>query len=395
MKSTNATKSANDVKTILMTADCVGGVWTYAVELAAALAEYDVRVVLATMGPLPHPEQRAAAWALPNVLLRESDHKLEWMDEPWDDVQAAGKWLLSLEREFTPDVIHLGGYTHAALPFTAPVIVTAHSCVLSWWEAVRGEPAPTSVYRKYHESVAAGIAASDLLVAPSHAMLDAIEQHYGLPERARVIYNGRDPAAFRHRVAKEPGVLAAGRLWDEGKNLGTLRRAALTIDWPVYVAGDATSPEGGTVDTAGVLPLGTLDTAALRAWMSRTAVFALPAKYEPFGLTALEAALSGCALVLGDIPSLREIWGDAATFVRPDDAEGLAAAIRRLADHPPLLREMSDRAFQRAQRFNTQRMAEQYMWAYRQLRTIGRRQHAVATTVAAAADAVFTSSQLQ
>ncbi len=32
----------------------------------------------------------------------------------------------------------------------------------------------------------------------------------------------------------------------------------------------------------------------------------LPARYEPFGLSVLEAALSGCALVLGDIPSLRE-----------------------------------------------------------------------------------------
>ena len=55
-------------------------------------------------------------------------------------------------------------------------------------------------------------------------------------------------------------------------------------------------------------------------------IYALPARYEPFGLSVLEAALSGCALVLGDIPSLREIWDGAALFVDPDDA-------RRAAKH--------------------------------------------------------------
>jgi hypothetical protein len=38
---------------VLMTADAVGGVWTYALELSGALARHDIEVVLATMGPLP------------------------------------------------------------------------------------------------------------------------------------------------------------------------------------------------------------------------------------------------------------------------------------------------------------------------------------------------------
>ena len=63
--------------------------------------------------------------------------------------------------------------------------------------------------------------------------------------------------------------------------------------------------------------LGRLSAGELADWYARAAIYALPARYEPFGLSALEAALSGCALVLGDIPSLREIWGDAALFVPP------------------------------------------------------------------------------
>jgi glycogen synthase len=54
-------------------------------------------------------------------------------------------------------------------------------------------------------------------------------------------------------------------------------------------------------------------------WYARASIYALPARYEPFGLSALEAALSGCALILGDIPSLREVWLEAAPYVSPDD----------------------------------------------------------------------------
>ena len=65
---------------------------------------------------------------------------------------------------------------------------------------------------------------------------------------------------------------------------------------------------------------------ALARKMAEASIYALPARYEPFGLSALEAALSGCALVLGDIPSLREIWGPAAIYVPADDKVGALRA---------------------------------------------------------------------
>ena len=51
--------------------------------------------------------------------------------------------------------------------------------------------------------------------------------------------------------------------------------------------------------------------------MARTAVFVSPALYEPFGLAVLEAAQAGCALVLSDIPTFRELWDGVALFVAP------------------------------------------------------------------------------
>src|SRR6266480_1325872 len=114
------------------------------------------------------------------------------MDGAWDDVDRAGDWLLEIEERVHPDLIHLNGYSHAALPWNAPVLVAAHSCVLSWWRAVKHEEAPAQ-YDKYRARVAAGLAAADLVVAPSAAMRDAVVIHYNRNANCIVVRNGRDP----------------------------------------------------------------------------------------------------------------------------------------------------------------------------------------------------------
>ena len=112
-------------------------------------------------------------------------------------------------------------------------------------------------------------------------------------------------------------MLAAGRLWDDAKNVGRAR--ARRADWlpgRVCRGRRRARPDGQSVALAGCPRLlGELPRDELADWYARAPIYALPARYEPFGLSVLEAALSGCALVLGDIPSLREIWGGAALFV--------------------------------------------------------------------------------
>ena len=152
-----------------MTADTVGGVWTYALELCRTLAAQGVEVALATMGAPLSPAQWTEAKQVPGLSLHESTYQLEWMDDPWKDVRAAGEWLLELEARLRPGLIHLNGYCHGALPWRAPALVVAHSCVLSWWEAVKGESAPGR-YARYREEVARGLRAVARVVAPSEAM---------------------------------------------------------------------------------------------------------------------------------------------------------------------------------------------------------------------------------
>jgi glycogen synthase len=296
---------------VLMSTDAVGGVWTYAAELRRALAAHGVEVVLATLGPQPPPEPHGP-WL---------ECRLEWQDDPWQDVQASGEWLRRQADECGADLVHLNGYTHAALAWDVPVVAVAHSCVLSWHEAVRGAPAGPG-WARYRDAVRAGLRGADAVVAPTVSMRRALRRHYGLARPCAVIPNGVSPhPAAPASGPREPLVLGAGRLWDEAKGLDTLDAAAQDLRWRVQVAGHA----GGRGAQHAEL-LGQLDRDRLRARMGRAAIFAHPARYEPFGLAVLEAALAGCALVLGDIDSLREQWDGAARFVAPGDAAALRCA---------------------------------------------------------------------
>jgi glycosyltransferase involved in cell wall biosynthesis len=101
--------------------------------------------------------------------------------------------------------------------------------------------------------------------------------------------------------------------------------------------------------------------------MSRAAIYALPARYEPFGLSVLEAGLAGCALVLGDIPSLREHWDRAALFVPPDDSAALVHAIRLLIEDESRRHMLQRQARSRARWFSVDRMVDQYLQVYGQI----------------------------
>jgi glycosyltransferase involved in cell wall biosynthesis len=345
------------IRRILMTGDTVGGVWSFTLELAEALGAHGIHVVLAALGGPPTLGQRLEACRIANLDLLPSDFKLEWMDDPWRDVASSGNWLLDLEEEYAPDVVHLNSFGHGALAWRAPVVVTAHSCVLSWWAAVKGGAAPEE-WRGYRKTVTASLHAADAVTAPSRAMAELLAEHYGV-HACRVIPNGRLAARFR-RAEKEPFVLTAGRLWDEAKNLAAVAQAARRLPWPVYCAGAGSQPSG-----SGMTMLGQLAPDVLADWYARASIYALPARYEPFGLSALEAAHSGCGLVLGDIASLREVWGDAAVFVPPENPDALADAVNGLIRDPARREALAQAAAQRAQQYTPRRMADDYLATYR------------------------------
>jgi len=355
-----------ELTSLLMTADPLGGAFTHAVDLAAELANRGVRVTLAILGGRLSRSQERAAREVKRLTLEQSTFRLEWMDDAWDDVRRSGEWLLRLERRACPAVVQLSSYAHGALPFAAPKIIVAHSCALSWWEAVTGTPPPPA-YDDYRLAVQAGIADADAVVTPTGTMLRALVEHYGHPARPRIIPGAAPPLSFRPST-KEASIATVGRLWDPAKNVAALGDVAVSLPWPIYAAGSNIDVDGKPRRLCGVRPLGELSRLEVASLLSRAAIFALPARYDCFGLSVLEAALAGCALVLGDIPELRETWNDTALYAHPDDREALARALQTLIDEPERRLDLARRARARALARTPERTASAYLTLYAEVR---------------------------
>lgn len=353
---------------VLMSADTVGGVFTYATDLIAGLSGRGVEVTLATFGRRLSVDQRRVVSRAGVAALHESPLALEWMDNPWEDVARAQDQLLELEASDRPDLVHLNAFAHGDAPWRAPVLVVGHSCVWSWWNAVHGCDPPAQ-WSHYRERVTQGLRAAAAVVAPSRAMLDALGRHYGpLPQRSLVIHNGSSLAEAPAATRKQAYVLAAGRQWDRAKSLDTLACAAARLSRPVLVAGEGRGAPAGALRL-----LGRLSAERLGALRRRASVFAAPARYEPFGLAILEAARDRCALVLGDIPSLRELWDGAASFVDPDDDAALARALEDLLSDPGGAFARGELAQRHARRYGTEAMVDGYLALYRELASDDRR----------------------
>jgi glycogen synthase len=333
---------------ILMTTDAAGGVWQYSLDLSAGLTGRGAEVTLAVLGPRPSDAQRDQARSITRVGVFESDYALEWMPEPWSDVDASGAWLLDLQAHSGADIIHLNGYSHAALPWKRPVVSVAHSCVFSWWRAVHG-CSPPPEWTEYQRRVTRGLNAASALVAPTAAMADNLRLDYpDAVKPARVIHNFSRAPRYRE-VKKEPLFFAAGRIWDEAKNLRMLSELRSSLEWELRIAD------------------GTLSHAALLGEMAKASIFVHPALYEPFGLSVLEAARAGCCLLLADIPSLRELWEGAAIFINPRNPGGWTREMNRLAGDPEECARLGELAQIHSRRYEGENAVEQYWELYQEL----------------------------
>ena len=359
---------------VLVTADTVGGVWTYTRELVTGLARRGARVTLVSFGEIPASPQTDWLDGLRGVDFRPTAFRLEWMQDAPDDLEASSDFLMGVVKETRPDLLHLNQFCYGALETDIPKIVVAHSDVVSWWVAVHGEePRDTRWLRWYRETVSRGLRSASAVVAPSRCMLQNVAAHYLKPSQSAVIYNGRNPGLFNPHGTKDEMVLSVGRLWDGGKQVSLLAERDHKIE--VCIAGTEQHPDQVLRGATPAIPprrnvqfRGKQSEAQLVQLYGRASMYAATSRYEPFGLAAVEAALSRCAILANDIPSFHEIWGDTAVYFRYNDAESLAQQIQRLHDDRELRLTYSNLAYHRARaRCTAERMVDDYMNLYQSL----------------------------
>lgn len=351
------------VRHVMLTTDAVGGVWSYCKALATGLSSCGIKVTVVVLGPPPSESQRSRL-RQPSIDLVDTGLPLDWLATSAHQAEAVALALHEFAREIAPDVVHLHAPALLASErFHSATVVTVHSCVASWWRTVKKTQLPEE-WKWHARATRDGIGRADMALAPSKSFARLLEATYpGV--RIHAVRNGASQQASMHSgAAIRTLVLTAGRLWDEGKNVGVLDRASEGASVPVLAAGAVEGPNGQRIELRSLKPLGLLSQESLAQLLQETAVFVSPSIYEPFGLAVLEAAAHGAALVLSDIPSHRELWAGAATFVSPQHPERWRSAIEALYADPLRREVMSGAARRRAMEYSAEKMTGRTLLAY-------------------------------
>lgn len=215
---------------------------------------------------------------------------------------------------------------------------------------------------------------SDAVLAVSAASATALEAAY--PVTGVAVVPNAAPTGIAERPPRPaerlPLVVYLGGFENPVKGgetmLAALRLPAMA-ELRVTMAGPGELPEAGEALVSGrekVEWRGWLETEDRDALMREADVFVLPSTSEGLPLAVLEAMAFGIAIVATEVGGVPDVLGDErdALLVEPGDAEGLAAAIARLAADAGLRERLGDAARERARRLNaeevTGRLAELY-----------------------------------
>lgn len=349
---------------ILMTCSGDRASWDRSLELAGSLGRFGLHVALATVGEPPTHDRLEEALRYPGLQVFPGRFAQSWEGDDWSEVERAGGWLLNLEEHVAPDLVHLHAYPFGAVPFRAPRLLEGHDCPVCRTRALGGDVASLA-WERYRQTVKGALREARMLVSPTASGLNELAGLFGPLPECRVIPAARSPRRFPPGT-KEELILSAGCFGDEARNLPALAEVARDVSWPVAVLAD----DEGEEPAQGTGPIRMVkrgSDARLASWYGRASIFALPCRYEPTGLSVLEAALAGCALVLGDVPSLRETWEGAALFVAPGDPVDLQRALELLISEPKGLRGLAQRARTRALLLSPERRAAAFLEAYADL----------------------------
>ena len=299
-------------------------------------------------------------------------------------VGAEATWLAAVARRDGLDLIHHAG---GVLPPTSPSpsVLTVHDlqpldlpdnfsrAKVAYLRAVL----PRSVRR------------ATLVVTPSRASADRVVERFGVPEdRVRVVPHGLGPEQFvppsADRIDSVRRAHGIGERWITYPVITYPHKNHLTLieafgrlahehhDLELVLTGGAGPFEGEVhraIDASGAADrihrTGRIARTDLDALVAGALALAFPSRYEGFGLGALEAMAFGVPVVAASAGSLPEVVAGAGVLVDPDDVDGWAAALVRLADDEDHRRALSEAGRERAADFTVAASAAGLVGAYR------------------------------
>jgi glycosyltransferase involved in cell wall biosynthesis len=274
-----------------------------------------------------------------------------------------------------------GGVFHAVQPGLVPAgrtVVTCHdlipACFAEEYLSGPGRAGQALAYRRFLRR----LRQARLVLTPSAETAGDVAALGGAdPARVRVVpWGAPEPAAPEGPPLEGRYVLYSGAI-EPHKNATTaveaIARAASGVElamagpWSSRRAQRLMGHAGRVGATGRVAWLGLLSDGRLAAVRAGAVAVLVPSRKEGFGLPVLEAMAAGVPVLASDTPALREVGGEAATYLPAGEAGAWAEAISAAADATPAEREERARAGrERAAGFTWERTAEGLLAAYRE-----------------------------
>jgi glycosyltransferase involved in cell wall biosynthesis len=338
-----------------------GGIGRYVDGLLAALPEVGVDVVTFAAGS-PTPERQAS---MPHHVDLGRPHA-PWRYELWHRLRRPP---IPIEADF----IHAPSL--AVPPARAtPLVVTVHDLAF----LRHPEVFPRRGVEFHRRGLALAYREAAVVIAISEftrrelitSGFDAARVHVA-PLAIAVPPAPRDDAVDARIAAigvEPPYVLSVGTI-EPRKGLDTLAAAMTNVrerhpGTTLVLAGPTGWLSVPGLDGPGIRRLGKVDEPTLDALYRRAEVFALPSRYEGFGLPVLEAMSRGCPVIASDATALSEVAGTAGRLVPPGDVRAWTAAIDEVLDDPGLRADLAARGLRRAAEFSWAATANAHVEAY-------------------------------
>jgi alpha-1,3-rhamnosyl/mannosyltransferase len=246
---------------------------------------------------------------------------------------------------------------HYVVPFTrVPFVVTIHDLI-----HLRN---PNPIARLYaRQMIGRAVRRSRRVLTVSESVKREIVSTFGCADGHVVVTPNGVGAPF-----SEQGPAAQGRYFLYVGNDKPHKNVDVLVDAFEFLAGVTLVLTGAPFERfrslQRVIVRGFVDDSELAALYRGAIALVMPSREEGFGLPALEAMASGCAVITSNAAALVEITGDAALHVEPDVAS-LADAMARVASDESLRPALASRGVARAKEFTWTRCAELTRAAYR------------------------------
>ncbi|MBV9070822.1 MAG: glycosyltransferase family 4 protein [Acidobacteria bacterium] len=246
---------------------------------------------------------------------------------------------------------------HYVVPLTrVPFIVTIHDLI-----HLRN---PNPIARLYaRQMIGRAVRRSRRVLTVSEAVKREIVSTFGCADDHVVVTPNGVGATF-----SESGTAAEGRYFFYAGNDKPHKNVDVLVDAFARISGASLVLTGATFERfksrERVVVTGFVDDSELAALYRGALALVMPSREEGFGLPALEAMASGCAVITSNAAALVEITGDAALHVEPD-AASLADAMTRIASDESSRAALASRGIARAKEFTWTRCAELTRAAYR------------------------------